>query len=85
MIVRIGSAFEIGMAGGSDVRKIPTDRVRLVTIAIKKISLAILANTKHIKLMEDLPMENKTPVLVIIYLYDEESGKLTMLVNIYYI
>ena len=29
--------------------------------------------------------ENQTPVLVIIYIYDEESGKLTMLVNIYYI
>lgn len=29
--------------------------------------------------------EEQTPVLVIIYIYDEESGKLTMLVNIYYI
>jgi len=29
--------------------------------------------------------ENKTPVIVIIYLYDEDSGKLTMLVNVYYI
>ena len=27
--------------------------------------------------------ENKTPVIVIIYLYDEDSGKLTMLVNVY--
>ena|GEM_PF-3649211 len=29
--------------------------------------------------------DSKTPVLVIIYLYDEESGKLTMIVNMYYI
>ena len=74
------------MADGSDVRKIRADRVRLVTIAIKKNILGSSANTKHIKLMEDLPMEeNKTPVIVIIYLYDEDSGKLTMLVNVYYI
>ena len=29
--------------------------------------------------------DKKTPVLVIIYLYDEKSGKLTMIVNMYYI
>lgn len=30
-------------------------------------------------------MNEKTPVLVIIYLYDEKSGKLRMIVNMYYI
>ena len=29
--------------------------------------------------------DEQTPVLIIIYLYDEESGKLTMIVNFYYI
>ncbi len=29
--------------------------------------------------------DKKTPVLVIIYLYDKKSGKLTMIVNTYYI
>ena len=58
--------------------------VRLVTIAIKKYPRQS-CKTQSIKLMEDLPMENKTPVLFVMYLYDEESGKLTMIVNIYYI
>lgn len=52
---------------------------------IKKISLAIPTNTKH-KANGGLSMnDEQTPVLIIIYLYDEESGKLTMVVNFYYI
>ena len=65
--------------------KIRADHVRFVTIAIKKYPWQSLHYTKHI-LMEDLPMsEDQTPVIVIIYVYDEDSGKLTMLVNVYYI
>lgn len=30
-------------------------------------------------------MNNDTPVIVIIYIYDEDSGKLTAIVNVYYI
>ncbi len=61
-------------------------RVRFVTIAIKKYPWQFHKTQSAELMMEDLPMENnKTPVLVIIYLYDEKSGKLTMLVNIYYI
>ena len=73
------------MADGSDVRKIRADHVRLVTIAIKKYPWQFRKTQSTKLLMEDLPMNEKTPVLVIIYLYDEKSGKLTMLVNIYYI
>ena len=74
------------MADGSDVRKIRADHVRLVTIAIKKYPWQFRKTQSTKLMMEDLPMEeNKTPVLVIIYLYDEESGKLTMIVNMYYI
>lgn len=62
------------------------DHVRFVTTYLKNI-LGSSTNTKHNAMMEGLPMseDNKTPVLVIIYLYDEESGKLTAIVNVYYI
>jgi hypothetical protein len=73
------------MAGGSDVRKIRADHVRLVTIAIKKYPWQFRKTQSTKLLMEDLPMNEKTPVLVIIYLYDEKSGKLRMIVNMYYI
>ena len=29
--------------------------------------------------------DHKTPVLVVVYLYDEKTGKLTMIVRRYYI
>jgi len=74
------------MADGSDVRKIRADHVRLVTIAIKKYPWQFRKTQSTKLMMEDLPMsDKKTPVLVIIYLYDEKSGKLTMIVNTYYI
>ena len=74
------------MADGSGHRKIRLHHVRLVTIAIKKYPWQFRKTQSTKLMMEDLPMEdNKTPVLVIIYLYDEESGKLTMIVNMYYI
>lgn len=74
------------MADGSGYRKIRLHHVRLVTIAIKKYPWQFRKTQSTKLMMEDLPMsDNKTPVLVIIYLYDEKSGKLTMIVNTYYI
>jgi len=73
------------MADGSGHRKIRLHHVRLVTIAIKKYPWQFRKTQSTKLLMEDLPMNEKTPVLVIIYLYDEKSGKLRMIVNMYYI
>jgi len=55
-----------------------------VTTYLKNI-LGSSTNTKHNAMMEGLPMNNDTPVIVIIYIYDEDSGKLTAIVNVYYI
>lgn len=72
------------MVINSVVRK-SGDHVRFVTTSLKNI-LGSSANTKHnAMMMEDLPMNNDTPVIVIIYIYDEDSGKLTAIVNVYYI
>ena len=60
------------------------DHVRFVTTSLKNI-LSSSTNTKHNAMMEGLPMNNDTPVIVIIYIYDEDSGKLTAIVNVYYI
>lgn len=73
------------MADGSDVWKIQADHVRLVAILFKKYPWQF-HKTQSTKLMEDLPMEkDQTPIIVIIYIYDNDSGKLTAIVNVYYI